>query len=94
MAIINCPECNKGISNKAESCPNCGFPINNKNNKIIVKQPQGCFMQTLNIGCLTVVIAFVLLAFSFFRTSSSPKINKLKNEAKNAIISKFKNPSK
>lgn len=29
MALISCPECNKQISDKAISCPNCGFPINN-----------------------------------------------------------------
>lgn len=28
MALINCPECNKEISNKASSCPHCGCPIN------------------------------------------------------------------
>ena len=28
MPLINCPECNKEISNKAASCPNCGYPIN------------------------------------------------------------------
>lgn len=28
MALINCPECNKEISDKAASCPNCGCPIN------------------------------------------------------------------
>lgn len=28
MALISCPECNKEISDKAESCPNCGFPLN------------------------------------------------------------------
>ena len=27
MALINCPECNHEISDKAEKCPNCGFPI-------------------------------------------------------------------
>lgn len=27
MALINCPECNKEISDKAVSCPNCGYPI-------------------------------------------------------------------
>lgn len=27
MSLINCPECGKEISDKAESCPNCGFPI-------------------------------------------------------------------
>ena len=28
MALINCPECGKEISDKALSCPNCGNPIN------------------------------------------------------------------
>lgn len=27
MAIIKCPECGKEISDKATSCPNCGFPL-------------------------------------------------------------------
>jgi len=26
--LIQCPECNKEISDKAVACPNCGFPIN------------------------------------------------------------------
>lgn len=30
MALINCPECGKDISDKALSCPNCGCPIGNK----------------------------------------------------------------
>lgn len=30
MALINCPECNKKISDKANSCPNCGYPMNSK----------------------------------------------------------------
>lgn len=27
MALINCPECGKEISDKAASCPNCGCPL-------------------------------------------------------------------
>lgn len=27
MALISCPECGKEISNYADSCPHCGFPI-------------------------------------------------------------------
>ena len=27
MALIECPECGKMISDKASDCPNCGFPI-------------------------------------------------------------------
>ena len=27
MALISCPECEKSISDKAPSCPQCGFPL-------------------------------------------------------------------
>ena len=27
MAMINCPECGKQVSDKAASCPNCGNPL-------------------------------------------------------------------
>lgn len=27
MALVTCPECKKEISDKASSCPNCGFPL-------------------------------------------------------------------
>ncbi len=30
MALINCPECGKEISDKATSCPSCGCPIEKK----------------------------------------------------------------
>ena len=35
MALIKCPECNKEISDKAISCPQCGCPINFINNYCI-----------------------------------------------------------
>lgn len=28
MAMINCPECGKKISDQASNCPNCGYIIN------------------------------------------------------------------
>ena len=27
MALINCPECGKQVSDVAQTCPDCGFPI-------------------------------------------------------------------
>lgn len=33
MALIECPECGKQISNKAGACPNCGYPINQEQPK-------------------------------------------------------------
>ena len=29
MALINCPECNKEISDSAKSCPHCGYKFKN-----------------------------------------------------------------
>jgi uncharacterized membrane protein YvbJ len=29
MSLINCTECNRKISDKADSCPGCGIAINN-----------------------------------------------------------------
>lgn len=31
MALISCPECNKQISDKAVSCPHCGYPMISSN---------------------------------------------------------------
>ena len=28
MSLIKCPECGKDISDKAQSCPNCGYVLN------------------------------------------------------------------
>ena len=30
MALINCNECGREVSDKAQSCPSCGAPIANK----------------------------------------------------------------
>jgi hypothetical protein len=27
MSLMDCPECRKQISDQAEACPSCGFPI-------------------------------------------------------------------
>lgn len=54
MALINCPECNKQISDKAVACPNCGYPleiIQRKNHKtnssyiLILTSAYGCQLQ-------------------------------------------------
>ena len=27
MSLIKCPECDRDVSDQAEACPNCGYPI-------------------------------------------------------------------
>lgn len=37
MALINCPECKKEVSDQSISCPNCGYPI--RQNSIFSSPP-------------------------------------------------------
>ena len=39
MALINCPECNKQISDKAEICVGCGAPVKKNDESIIIIIP-------------------------------------------------------
>ena len=44
MALINCPECNNQISDKATNCPHCGYPLafvkSEKNEDRISSEPE------------------------------------------------------
>lgn len=61
MAIIECPECKQAVSDKAEHCVNCGCPIKPHKKQVQVVQKEGCFLRTLNVGCLVGVVFFVLI---------------------------------
>lgn len=52
--LINCPECQHQVSDNARNCPNCGYPI--KPVTVQNKPKEGCFLQTLNLGCLIFLI--------------------------------------
>jgi len=66
MALITCPECGASVSDKAEKCPQCAYPINQQRNvppppnnmktEVVVKPKEGCFLQTLNAGCMVVAV--------------------------------------
>jgi hypothetical protein len=40
VALINCPECNKEISDKAGACPSCGHPMEKQVLKPIYQKPK------------------------------------------------------
>ena len=63
MAIINCKECGKEISDKAKFCPNCGYEIESFSKSL---DQAGQKMQKL--GCMltifvTIPILLMLLMF-------------------------------
>jgi hypothetical protein len=45
MALITCLECSKEISDKASTCPNCGYPINEAD-KLKKQADMGCIKLT------------------------------------------------
>lgn len=51
MALINCKECGKEISDKANTCPNCGAPVGNQQIGIaIAKDPNTVTHYTCKIS--------------------------------------------
>lgn len=75
MALINCPECGKEISDKAELCPNCGCTL-----KIVIEEnkqkkcSKSSKMKTIiGIALLVLVLAIACAAFVFIkRTKDEP----------------------
>lgn len=63
MALINCPECNKEISDSARKCPHCGYPLKEEV-EVIYEKKKG-FWST---GRLAVsIISFVLALFIIYQ---------------------------
>jgi len=69
MAMIFCSECNKAISDKAESCPNCGAPILSNDKKtavdILTEPGGGCAG-----GCLLVILLPIIFLIWFIFSAS------------------------
>ena len=84
MGLIKCPECGKEISDMAQSCPNCGYPLhNNKNNVQRGVNVYGTWDQSQqqvknhrkkSHGCLTSILVMVFVV-AFFATIILVAIN-------------------
>ena len=64
MALINCPECGKEVSDKAKVCTNCGVKIKKKSNKIL----------KLVISIVVVILIFVVGIFYFINKQNQEKL--------------------
>lgn len=65
MALMNCPECGKEISDMAANCPNCGAPMLSQN-ALTHSQPNTSNQspKKKGHGCLITLIFTALFAFS------------------------------
>ncbi len=59
MALINCPECGKQISDSAKMCPHCGYELFDYKLRNVKKSPQYAPQPKKKNGCL---IALVILS--------------------------------
>lgn len=83
MALINCPECSKEISDKVKSCPHCGFPMEE------TEETQKVEISSINLKVdtkkrkkiVTSVIYGVLAIVLLFEGYSIYNSNKTKNLA-------------
>lgn len=63
MALINCKECGKEISNKATTCPNCGNPINDDT---YTKEIKASKKVAIFIIAILVVVCIIGFIFGYF----------------------------
>ena len=86
MALIQCPECNKEISDKVKACPFCGFPFEpNTNTKNDVQQVEIASVNIESkdpnkikktiIGIITAAVILVLgfVVFSVIKSNNEKK---------------------
>lgn len=65
MSLINCPECQSKVSEKAQQCPKCGYPIENieKIKPIYIEQVTPNISKPKGMKFSIVIIGFVLATF-------------------------------
>lgn len=60
MALINCPECSKQISDQSTTCPHCGYPIRSKQVDSFTNQIQPKASVPKSYGCGTFILLVVI----------------------------------
>lgn len=99
MSMIKCPECGKEVSDLAESCPNCGFPLgynagntppnNNMYQQQNVAQPVKAYVHKPKKNSALGVIALILsiLGITFFIGAIFAVIDLRKKDGKKKVLS-------
>ena len=70
MALVQCPECGKEVSDTANNCPNCGYPIAQKevtdnpvSSTIASNAPKKKFPLKAIVGACLLIVLIVGVAF-------------------------------
>lgn len=67
MALINCSECGKEISDKASTCPNCGAPVENDDLRSTkVKRSANSQSSNSYMGIIALGLGFAAIIMPYF----------------------------
>lgn len=78
MAMISCPECNNTMSDQADACPNCGYPL---------RKPKRSGMPPVAIGCLVAAIGipFVIAIIGLLAAIGIPSFHMARSNAMDKV---------
>lgn len=69
MPLINCPECQNEVSDKAELCPKCGYGINDSLKKTITTQKTSKKLKAMQaLGLFPMVVSFLFFFYGDLKT--------------------------
>lgn len=92
MALVNCPECNQLISDKAEFCPNCGFKKKSEKKNFNFFSKNNKKRNIVLISCSTLFLILIIV-FTILRNSSlSVTINDIRfnsNDTLESVLEKL-----
>lgn len=63
MALITCPECNHQVSNYADICVQCGYPIK-ANKAILTERTSKAIKKQAIVPTIIFVVSFLAMAYS------------------------------
>jgi hypothetical protein len=81
MALIQCPECSKNISETADSCPKCGWRLTPEK-VLAIKQKQ----KDQRLGCLVIAAIFIVLIIIVQLSTKNEPSNKEPPKPPNAVV--------
>ena len=75
MALVNCPSCNKRMSNQATVCPHCNFEITGdaRNDEELGRRKRERARKQLQMHSLISMVLFTLGAILFYRGTQDPE---------------------
>jgi ribosomal protein L37E len=92
MALTKCPECGKSdVSDKAEQCPNCGFPLKKTNDSKSQEKPnKDKRLSDGQLGCLVFfgILILIWAISSLFNDSPAEKVTPQQSQ-KSKVESQF-----